>query len=103
MEIEKIAQEGKVVYRITGRIDTQTSPEFQTQLDESFDKGEVNLVLDFENVEYLSSAGLRTILYAQKRINGIEGGSMIIVGVGPTVMEVFDMTGFTEFLTLEAK
>ncbi len=103
MEIEKVAQEGKVIYKIKGRIDTQTSPDLQAKLDESFDEGENNLVLDFTEVDYLSSAGLRTILYAQKKVNNIEGGSLVIIKVTPTVMEIFDMTGFTEFLTLEAK
>ena len=102
MEIEKVAQEGKVIYKIKGRIDTQTSPDLQAKLDESFDAGENNLVLDFSEVEYLSSAGLRTTLYVQKKVNNIEGASLVIIKVTPAVMEIFDMTGFTEFLTLEA-
>lgn len=100
MEVQKTSEEGKVVYHIKGRIDTQTSPELQAMLDESFAQGEINLVLDFQEVEYMSSAGLRTILYAQKRANTTEGAALVLINVKPAVMEVFEMTGFTDFLEI---
>ena len=100
MEIEKSVENGKTVYRITGRVDTQTAHELQAELDKGFEEGSNNIVLDFEKVDYLSSAGLRTVLYAQKKINTIEGASMIVSNVNSSVMEVFDMTGFTDFLTI---
>ncbi len=103
MEIEKIIdEEGKCIYHIKGRVDTQTSPELQEKLDESFEKNEANnLIMDFQDVDYLSSAGLRTVLYAQKKINTIEGGTMKVINVQPQVMEVFDMTGFNDLINIE--
>lgn len=68
--------------------------------EESFNN-KIELVLDFQGVEYLSSAGLRTILYAKKTIDTMaEGSSIEIINVQPQVMEVFNMTGFNDFLTL---
>lgn len=101
MEVKKTNEESGTVYHITGRIDTQTAPELQAMLDESFKNNEINLVLDFKEVEYMSSAGLRTVLYAQKRVNTISGASMVIINVQPVVMEVFEMTGFTDFLKID--
>lgn len=100
MEIEKKIDDGKVIYHIIGRIDTQTAPELQAALDKGFEEGEKDLVLDFIDVQYLSSAGLRTVLYAQKRINTMNEGKMVLVNVKPVVMEVFDMTGFSDFLDI---
>ncbi len=100
MEVTKTNKEGKVIYHIKGRIDTQTSPDLQAVLDEGFEKGEANLILDFKEVEYMSSAGLRTVLYAQKKVNALNEASMILINVQPVVMEVFEMTGFTDFLKI---
>lgn len=100
MDIEKKIDDGKVIYHIIGRVDTQTAPDLQAALDKGFEEGEKDLVLDFVDVQYLSSAGLRTVLYAQKRINTMDGGKMILVNVKPVVMEVFDMTGFSDFLDI---
>ena len=100
MEVKKTNEEGHALYHIKGRIDTQTAPELQSMLDESFANGEKNLTLDFKEVDYMSSAGLRTVLYAQKRINTISGADMVIINVQPVVMEVFEMTGFTDFLKI---
>ncbi len=100
MEISKETNEGKSIYHISGRVDTQTAPDLQIVLDKGFAEGEKDLTLDFSGVEYLSSAGLRTILYAQKRINALENAKMTIINVKPDIMEVFDMTGFTDFLTI---
>lgn len=100
MDIEKKIDDGKVIYHIIGRVDTQTAPDLQAALDKGFEEGEKDLVLDFIDVQYLSSAGLRTVLYAQKRINTMDGGKMILVNVRPVVMEVFDMTGFSDFLDI---
>ena len=100
MEINKEINEGKAIYHISGRVDTQTAPDLQIVLDKGFEEGEKDLILDFSDVKYLSSAGLRTILYAQKRINALENAKMAVINVKPDIMEVFDMTGFTDFLTI---
>lgn len=84
-----------------GRLDIQTAPEFQDELDEIIGEEKTNLVLDLKEVDYVSSAGLRAILYIQKKLDTIEGSTMIVKNVCPDVMEVFEMTGFTEFLKIE--
>lgn len=101
MEIEKVVnEEGKCVYNIKGRIDTQTAPDLQSAVDESFAAGEINLIFNFDEVEYLSSAGLRTVLYTQKKANVTENASFEIINVKPQVMEVFDMTGFNDMVKI---
>ena len=101
MEIEKITEDGKITLHIKGRVDTQTAPELQEQLDLLFAESALNLVLDFKEVEYISSAGLRTVLYAQKRINDMTNSKMKLINVSDDVMDVLSMTGFTDFLIIE--
>lgn len=106
MEAVKRIQDNKIIYDITGRVDTQTAPDLQDILDEILNETEnqkqiINLVLNLSSVDYLSSAGLRTILHVKKRIDSIEGSSLVIANVQDVVMEIFDMTGFTDFLTFE--
>ena len=98
MNITKSAENDKVTIAITGRLDTNTAPQLEAELKQSLE-GTNNLVLDFTKLEYVSSAGLRVILAAQKRMN--KQGSMVITNVKPTVMEVFEITGFVDILTIE--
>ena len=83
---------------IDGRLDTTTAPEFESELEASLD-GVDKLVLDLKDVAYISSAGLRVILKAQKLTKA--GGRMKVTGVNAMVMEVFEITGFTDILTIE--
>ena len=83
---------------ITGRLDTTTAPELETTLKESFE-GVEKLILDFAALEYLSSAGLRVLLAAQKVMN--KQGEMIIKNVNETINEIFEVTGFVDILTIE--
>ena len=83
---------------IAGRIDTTTAPQMETELKESL-SGVTELKLDFSEVEYISSAGLRVLLLAQKKMNA--QGKMSIYGVSEDVMEVFEITGFGDILTIE--
>jgi anti-sigma B factor antagonist len=103
MEIEKVSQGDKTILYVTGRVDTKTAPEFQQIIDDTLDADEIVLEFNFKEVEYLSSAGLRTILYAQKKINNIPNASLVITEVNEGVMEIFDMTGFSDFLTIIAQ
>lgn len=105
IEIEKSYQGDKAIIYVHGRIDTQTSPEFQTYLEECFENDEKNLVLDFADLSYLSSAGLRAILYAKKKVDELKEGteSLSVVNVSDAVMEVFEMTGFTDLIKIQAK
>lgn len=97
MTITKNVEETKVTLAIEGRIDTTTAPEFEAQIDAIGDATE--LVLDFAGVEYISSAGLRVVLKAQKLMN--QQGKMKLVKVNDDVMDVFDITGFLDILTIE--
>ena len=95
IEIKKNAVE--TIIGIAGRIDTITAPALDKTINE--DIGETkNLVLDVKGVEYISSAGLRVLLGAQKKIQKI--GSMKVINVCVEVMEVFEMTGFADILVI---
>ena len=99
MTIEKkINQEEEVTFVVSGRLDTQTAPELEKELDASF-SGIKELIFDMTNLEYVSSAGLRVILKSQKVMN--TQGSMKLIGVNDNIMEVFDITGFLDILTIE--
>ena len=81
---------------LDGRLDTVTAPEFESFLGENFD-GKVSLVIDCEKLVYVSSAGLRVLLAAQKKAKA----SMKLTNVCELVMEVFEMTGFADILVIE--
>lgn len=98
MTIEKKIENGNVTLTITGRLDTTTAPELEKTLNNVFE-GTKELVFDLTNLEYISSAGLRVILKAQKAMNA--QGSMKLTGVNDSIMEVFDITGFLDILTIE--
>ena len=96
MEIKKNTQE--TIIEIVGRLDTITAPALDKTINE--DMGETkNLVLDLKGMEYISSAGLRVLLSAQKKMQKI--GSMKVINVKDSVMDVFEMTGFADILVIE--
>ena len=82
---------------ITGRLDTTTAPDLDKTINEDVADNE-NLVLDFKKLEYISSAGLRVLLSAQKKMHKL--GTMKLTNVCEDVMEVFEMTGFSDILTI---
>ncbi len=82
-----------------GRLDTVTSPEFYARLEPEL-AGVTDLVIDLEKVDYLSSGGLRVLLAAQRTMDAA-GGTLKLVHVNEYIMEVFDMTGFTDMITIE--
>ena len=91
-------QNGKdLTVAIEGRLDTITAPELETELKASLD-GVSKLTLDFSKLEYISSAGLRVLLSTQKRMN--TQGSMRVTNVNATIMEIFEVTGFNDILTI---
>ncbi len=98
MNIIKNAENDTLTITIEGRLDTNTAPQLESELKASVE-GVKKLVLDFTKLEYVSSAGLRVILATQKLMN--KQGSMVITNVKPTVMEVFEITGFVDILTIE--
>lgn len=97
MNITKTLEDKKLTISIDGRLDTSTAPELDEELKASLD-GVEELVMDFTGMEYISSAGLRVLLSAQKVMN--TQGEMIVTGANDTVMEIFDITGFTDILTI---
>lgn len=98
MEIKKNVQDATLELKLSGRLDTTTAPQLEAELNESAE-GITELILDFEELEYISSAGLRVLLSAQKLMN--KQGSMVIRNVCADIMEVFDITGFSDILTVE--
>ena len=98
MTIEKILNGTAATLVVAGRLDTQTAPELEKELDAIF-AGLKELTFDMNGLEYVSSAGLRVILKAQKVMN--TKGSMKLIGVSDSIMEVFDITGFLDILTIE--
>lgn len=97
MTINKTANGNELVIALAGRLDTTTAP----QLDEEVKAidGITKLVFDFAALEYISSAGLRVLLSAQKIMN--KQGSMVIKNVNEEIREIFDVTGFIDILTIE--
>ncbi len=99
MTVTEEFAEDKLVLSIEGRIETNTAPEFQSAVLGAFQKCS-SVVLDFEEVSYISSAGLRGLLLGQKTAQS-KGGSMVLTNVNDTVMEVLKMTGFKNILTIQ--
>ena len=98
MTIDIKKNQEETVIKIVGRLDTVTAPALDKTINE--DIGDTkNLVLDVKNMEYISSAGLRVLLSAQKKMQKV--GSMKVINVCEEVMEVFEMTGFADILVVE--
>ena len=98
MTIEKNLNGTELTVTITGRLDTTTAPQLEAEFKQSIN-GVEKLVLDFTKLEYLSSAGLRVLLQAQKTMN--KQGEMIIKNVNDTINEIFEVTGFIDIRTIE--
>lgn len=98
MTIIETRQDGVVELRIEGRVDTNTSPQLQKSILQAFQKGS-SVILDFAEVEYVSSSGLRALLIGEKTAKS-KGGSMTLTHVCDSVMKVFDMTGFSKILMI---
>ena len=98
MNIQSKTDGGKTILSLDGRLDTATAPALEKAVDDLPDDTK-DLVIDMTGLEYISSAGLRVILKAQKAMN--QRGSMKITGVNDNIMEVFDITGFLDILTIE--
>ena len=98
MTINKTQNASALTIALEGRLDTTTAPELEAELKSSL-SGVTALVFDFKALDYISSARLRVLLSAQKVMN--RQGSMKIVNVNETIMEVFDVTGFVDILTIE--
>lgn len=98
MNITKNKNGSKLTLTLEGRLDTTTAPQLEGELKSALE-GIADLEFDFQDLEYLSSAGLRVLLAAQKAMN--KQGNMVIRHVNETIQEVFEVTGFVDILTIE--
>ena len=98
MTINKTQNGSELKIALSGRLDTTTAPQLEAELTTCLD-GVESLVFDMAGLEYISSAGLRVLLAAQKRMN--KQGKMTVRSVNETVQEVFEITGFSDILTIE--
>ena len=98
MTINKTKNDSTLTVAVEGRLDTTTAPNLEAELKSSLD-GITELIFDFSNLEYVSSAGLLVLLSAQKIMN--KQGKMVIRNVGEAIMEIFEVTGFSDILTIE--
>ena len=98
MTINKNLNGAELTVTLSGRLDTITAPQLEAELKASL-PGVEHLVLDFAELAYLSSAGLRVLLGAQKQMN--KQGDMVVRNVNDTIADIFDVTGFADILTIE--
>ena len=98
MKITKNQNGNSLCLALEGRLDTTTAPELEKELDSGLE-GVTELIFDMEGLDYLSSAGLRILLGAQKTMK--KQGSMKVIHVNETIMEIFEVTGFADILTIE--
>ena len=99
MTINKTINGNQAVYAVSGRLETITAPELEEALKTGLD-GIAGLTLDFTELDYISSAGLRVVLFAQKQMTAA-GGKMKILNPNEIVSEIFDVTGFSDILDIE--
>ena len=98
MTVNKKREGNALCVSVEGRLDTVTAPELEASLKEEFE-GLADLTIDLGELEYISSAGLRVLLLAQKTMS--KQGKMVVRNVNETVKEIFDVTGFSDILTVE--
>ncbi len=98
MTISKTLNANELTVNLSGRLDTTTAPNLEAELKTTL-SGVNSLIMDFTELEYISSAGLRVLLSAQKVMN--KQGKMVIRCVNETILEVFEVTGFVDILTIE--
>ena len=99
MEITKSVEGTVMTVAVSGRLDTSTAPQLESELKNSLN-GITELVLEISGLDYISSAGLRVLLSALKAMNA-QKGTMRVVGANEMVREIFEVTGFSDILTLE--
>ncbi len=100
MEITRTIGEETITIAVAGRLDTVTSSQLEQEVSEVFEEAKANIVFDFASLEYISSAGLRVLLAAQKQVNAL-GTEMKIIGANDVVKEIFEITGFSDIMHIE--
>ena len=98
MKVEKVRRESRLDVAVKGKLDAVSAPKFEEEVASSLD-GIAELAIDISEVEYLSSAGLRALLYLYQLMS--EQGRLVIRNVPPIVKDIFELTGFEEIVTIE--
>lgn len=98
MKLTSTKEDGKLTVVVSGRVDTTTAPDLEKYINDNMN-GITEMVLDLKDMRYTSSAGLRVLLKVQKTMS--KQGSLKLINVCSDVMEIFDMTGFSDILTIE--
>lgn len=98
LNFKQSLQDGKAAFALEGRLDTATAPDLEQAIKAALDNVS-ELTLDLQKLDYISSAGLRVLLAAQKAMNSKQG-KMELTHVGETIMEIFEVTGFSDILTI---
>lgn len=99
MQMTETVQNGVWIVSLSGRLDSTSSPNFEKQLLAGFDQSHSKLIIDCAELDYISSAGLRVILMAAKRMK-TSGGQLALCGFKDTIREVFEISGFLNILTV---
>ena len=99
MEVIEKKQNDISIFEVSGRLDSNTSPELEKQLFDAIEKGSKNVIVDFEGLDYISSAGLRVILKATKTLKGSDG-IFVLCSLKDYVKEVFEISGFDSYLPI---
>jgi len=99
MKLEKEQNGSRLTIRLGGRLDTNSSPQLDAEIADL--TGITELIFDFSELDYISSSGLRVLLGTQKRIS--KTGTMKVIGANETIMEVFDISGFSQIIAIEPK
>ena len=100
MKIETRESQGIQIVAFEGNLDTNTSPEAESKINELIDAGKQQLLVNFEQLNFISSAGLRVLLATVKKLNA-SGGDLRICSLNATVQEVFDISGFVTILSVK--
>jgi anti-anti-sigma factor len=99
MEISKKKQDGVLILALKGRLDTLASPAFDKEMSDLLAANEHRLLIDFSQLDFISSSGLRVFIAVARELKALQG-RMVLCGLNPHVKEVFDITGFTQLLTI---
>jgi anti-anti-sigma factor len=99
MKIETRQEPNATIVSLAGRMDALTAPEFEKKMNKIIDEGSGNLVVDLKGIDYISSAGVRSILVIAKRLK-TDSGRIVLAGLTDIVREVLEMTGFIKILTI---
>ena len=100
MRLEVDEENDKSIIHVNGRIDATTAPQLENQLNTLLDGNQIRLIVDFNNVDYLSSAGMRVLLAMTKRVQTLQGGMIVLHSLHDDVMEIIRMAGFEQILKI---